>query len=150
MLTTSTALRLHFASFVSSSHSHSAPLGFPQPVDRTHKSPSKLHADSPSGGAYHYATFLLPDQYRRPCSYVLGWFNYVGWVLTHAACCGIVASLTLALVNLCQPEFDTSTRWQQFLVFLALDLLCWMINLFGVKGIPNLEILGCMTFQSKK
>ncbi|CAI0648713.1 unnamed protein product [Colletotrichum noveboracense] len=95
------------------------------------------------GGAYHYATFLIPEKYRRQCAYPLGWLNYCGWVLTHAACCAIVATLTLALVNLCQPEFDVTTRWQLFLVYLAMVFGCWLVNLFGLRGIPTLELVGC-------
>ncbi|KAH7009659.1 amino acid/polyamine transporter I [Ilyonectria destructans] len=98
---------------------------------------------STAGGAYHYAVFLFPEKYKRQFAYPLGWLNYLGWVLTHAACCAIVATLTLAVVNLCRPEFDVSTRWQLFLVYLAVVLICWVINLFGLKGIPTLELFGC-------
>lgn len=95
------------------------------------------------GGAYHYAAFLLPDQYKRSVSYPLGWLNYFGWILTHAACCSIVATALLALVNLCNPSFAVDTRWQLFLAYVAVACICWLVNLFGLKGIPTLEILGC-------
>ncbi|KAF5975974.1 choline transporter protein [Fusarium bulbicola] len=76
------------------------------------------------GGAYHYAVFLTPEKYRRQIAYPLGWLNYAGWVLTHAACCAVTATLTLALINLCDVEFD-------------------IINLFGLREIPTLENVGC-------
>ncbi|KAK9238964.1 choline transport protein [Lipomyces kononenkoae] len=98
---------------------------------------------STAGGAYHYACFLIPEKYKRQIAYPLGWLNYLGWIFTHAGCCAIVATLTLALVNLCRPEFDVTTRWQLFLVYLAIDILCWLINLWGLKGIATLELLGC-------
>ncbi|VUC32522.1 unnamed protein product [Clonostachys rosea] len=98
---------------------------------------------STAGGAYHYAAFLLPDQYKRSVSYPLGWLNYFGWILTHAACCSIVATCLLALINLCNPEFAVDTRWQLFLAYVAVAWICWLVNLFGLKGIPTLEILGC-------
>ncbi|CAI6089038.1 unnamed protein product [Clonostachys chloroleuca] len=98
---------------------------------------------STAGGAYHYAAFLLPDQYKRSASYPLGWLNYFGWILTHAACCSIVATALLALVNLCNPSFAVDTRWQLFLAYVAVACICWLVNLFGLKGIPTLEILGC-------
>lgn len=98
---------------------------------------------STAGGAYHYACFLIPEQYRRQIAYPLGWLNWLGWIFTHAGCCAIVASLTLGLVNLCRPGFDVSTRWQLFLVYLAVDAVCWLINLWGLKGIPTLELFGC-------
>ncbi|KAJ4129601.1 hypothetical protein NW754_003883 [Fusarium falciforme] len=98
---------------------------------------------STAGGAYHYACFLVPDKYRRQIAYPLGWLNWLGWIFTHAGCCAIVANLTLGLVNLCRPDFGVSTRWQLFLVYLAIVATCWLINLWGLKGIPTLEILGC-------
>ncbi|KEZ46730.1 hypothetical protein SAPIO_CDS0006 [Scedosporium apiospermum] len=101
---------------------------------------------STAGGAYHYACFLLPDQYRRSVSYVLGWLNYLGWIFTHAACCSIVATCTMALVNLCDPSFDTSIRWRLFLVYEAMVLLCWGVNVWGLRGIPTLELLGSTIF----
>lgn len=95
------------------------------------------------GGAYHYATFLCPPQYRRYCGYLLGWLNYLGWIFTHAATVAIVSTCTLALINLCNPSFDVSTRWHLFLVYLALTMVCWLINIFGLRGIGKLEIMGC-------
>ncbi|RAL05475.1 uncharacterized protein BO80DRAFT_398059 [Aspergillus ibericus CBS 121593] len=101
------------------------------------------NADRRIGGAYHYACFLIPDQYRRQVAYPLGWLNYLGWIFTHAGCCAIVATLILGLVHLCRPEFDVTSRWKLFLVYLAVDALCWLCNLWGVKGIPTLELVGC-------
>ncbi|KAJ3549181.1 hypothetical protein NM208_g74 [Fusarium decemcellulare] len=98
---------------------------------------------STAGGAYHYACFLIPEKHRRSIAYPLGWLNYLGWIFTHAGCCAIVATFTLGLVNLCRPEFDVTSRWQLFLVYLAVDIICWIVNLWGLKGIPTLELLGC-------
>ena len=101
-------------------------------------------ADCRVGGAYHYACFLVPNKYRRQVAYPLGWMNYLGWIFTHAGCCAIVATLVLGLVNLCHPGFDVTSRWKLFLVYLAVDALCWLCNLWGVKGIPTIELIGCM------
>ncbi|CRG89732.1 Choline transport protein [Talaromyces islandicus] len=98
---------------------------------------------STAGGAYHYACFLIPDQYRRQVAYPLGWMNYLGWIFTHAGCCSIVAKTVLGLVNLCHPDFDVTSRWKLFLVYLAWDALCWLFNIWGVRGIPTLELFGC-------
>ncbi|CEL05867.1 hypothetical protein ASPCAL06979 [Aspergillus calidoustus] len=98
---------------------------------------------STAGGAYHYSCFLTPPKYRRQVAYPLGWLNYLGLVFTHAACCAIVATSTLGLVNLCQPDFDVTTRWRLFLVYLAVVGICWILNLRGLKSIPALELLGC-------
>ncbi|KAL2838651.1 amino acid/polyamine transporter I [Aspergillus pseudoustus] len=98
---------------------------------------------STAGGAYHYTCFLIPPQYRRQLAYPLGWLNYLGYIFTHAACCAIVATATLSLVNLCRPEFDVAVRWRLFLVYLAVVAICWLLNLKGLKSIPTLELIGC-------
>lgn len=87
--------------------------------------------------------FLLPKRYRRQCSYPLGWLNYSGWVLTHAACCAVTATLALALINLCDADFDVTVRWRLFIAYLTVAVVCWAVNLFGLRGIPTLEIIGC-------
>ncbi|KAL4902152.1 amino acid/polyamine transporter I [Aspergillus multicolor] len=98
---------------------------------------------STAGGAYHYSCYLLPLRYRRQIGYPLGWLNYLGWIFTNAACCAIVASATLALINLCNPSFEVTTRWQMFLVYLCIVAICWMLNLWGLKSIPTVELVGC-------
>ncbi|KAJ0414466.1 amino acid/polyamine transporter I [Aspergillus carlsbadensis] len=98
---------------------------------------------STAGGAYHYSCFLTPPKYRRQVAYPLGWLNYLGLIFTHAACCAIVATSTLGLINLCQPDFEVTTRWRLFLVYLAVVAICWILNLRGLKSIPTLELLGC-------
>ncbi|WAO93423.1 Choline transport protein [Fusarium falciforme] len=77
-----------------------------------------------AGGAYHFATFLAPEKYRRYISYPLGWLNYLGWVFTIASCSAIATWLTFSLVNLCKPEVSVTTRWQLFLVYIA-----WSVGL---------------------
>ncbi|KAJ4050876.1 hypothetical protein NW756_003976 [Fusarium oxysporum] len=96
-----------------------------------------------AGGAYHYAVFLTPEKYRRQVAYPLGWLNYAGWVLTHAACCAVTATLFLALINLCDADFDVTVRWRLFVAYMIVAMGCWLVNLFGLRGIPTLENIGC-------
>ncbi|KAJ5517652.1 Amino acid/polyamine transporter I [Penicillium expansum] len=100
---------------------------------------------STAGGAYHYGTFLLPDEYRRCGAYILGWFNYLGWIMTHAGACLFVSTLIMALINLCSPDFDVSSRWQNFLIYVGFATWAWLVNVFGVKLIPGLELLGSLS-----
>ncbi|KAF5654042.1 choline transporter [Fusarium sp. NRRL 25303] len=96
-----------------------------------------------AGGAYHYAVFLTPEKYRRQVAYPLGWLNYAGWVLTHAACCAVTATLFLGLINLCDADFDVTVRWRLFVAYMIVAMGCWLVNLFGLRGIPTLENIGC-------
>lgn len=95
------------------------------------------------GGAYHYSCFLVPQKYRRQVAYPLGWLNYFGWIFTHAGCCAVVATCIMALVNLCNPDFAVTKRWQLFLLYMAVAITCWAVNLRGLKSIPTLELFGC-------
>ncbi|KAM6522917.1 hypothetical protein FALCPG4_012530 [Fusarium falciforme] len=96
-----------------------------------------------AGGAYHFATFLAPERYRRYISYPLGWLNYLGWVFTIASCSAIATGLTFSLVNLCKPEVSVTTRWQLFLVYIAWCTMAWAINAFMLPGVGYLENFGC-------
>ncbi|GKZ64478.1 hypothetical protein AnigIFM50267_005543 [Aspergillus niger] len=98
---------------------------------------------STAGGAYHYACFLMPAKYRRQIAYPLGWLNFLGCIFTHAGACAIVAPLTLGLVKMCNPAIDISPRWKLFLVYMSINLVCWLFNLVAGRGIPTLELLGC-------
>lgn len=92
-----------------------------------------------AGGAYHYALFLLPEKHRRKAGYPLGWLNFFGWVLTIAACASIAAGLTMSLINMCNPDFDTSRRWQLFLFYILWSVVAWAINCFMLSAVAWIE-----------
>lgn len=69
--------------------------------------------------------------------------NYMGWVLTHAACCAVTGTLILGLINLCNDNFDVTVRWRLYLGYIVLAIGCWLVNLFGIKGIAMIELIGC-------
>ncbi|KAI9729402.1 MAG: hypothetical protein M1834_006926 [Cirrosporium novae-zelandiae] len=96
-----------------------------------------------SCGAYHFATFLAPPKYRRLVGYPMGWFNFLGWVLTEAACCAIFSGLVYSMAVLCNPDFVQGGRWQLFLVYVAVAAIAWLCNLYMLKIIPYLENAGC-------
>lgn len=85
----------------------------------------------------------MPEKYRRQVAYPLGWLNYFGWIFTHAGACAVVATLIMSLVNLCNPDVAVTTRWQLFLLYMAVVTTCWAVNLRGLKSIPTLELFGC-------
>lgn len=62
--------------------------------------------------------------------------------MTHAGACLFVSTLIMSLINLCSPDFDVSSRWQNFLIYVGFATWAWLVNVFGVKLIPGLELLG--------
>ncbi|KAF9887187.1 hypothetical protein FE257_010441 [Aspergillus nanangensis] len=95
-----------------------------------------------AGGSYHFTSFLTPNPYRRPVSYTIGWFNYIGWVLTFAACSAITSSLIFATVNLFDDSFDVFVRWRLFLGYVACTTAAWAINTFAIEWTPFCSLVG--------
>lgn len=83
-------------------------------------------------------------KYRRFSGFVLGWINYLAWVLASAACCSIMPQLIFAFVFETHPEFTLGGRYQLFLVYVAAAALAWIANLFLLAAIPVLANIGCM------
>lgn len=96
-----------------------------------------------SGGAYHFTAFLTPQKHRRGVSYVIGYFNYFGYVLTYAGCSSCMAFLTTGLINLCAPEFDVTIRWRLFVLYIFWAAVGWVTNIIGIQIIGILETLAC-------
>ncbi|RDW79090.1 uncharacterized protein DSM5745_05942 [Aspergillus mulundensis] len=70
-----------------------------------------------SGGQYHAVYLLATDRYRRPLSYLCGWFAMLGWWII--TCSGLVLASTsiLGLVAFCFDGF-VMTAWRTYLVYL--------------------------------
>ncbi|KAJ5398806.1 Amino acid/polyamine transporter I [Penicillium sp. CMV-2018d] len=51
----------------------------------------------------------------------------------------------ILFVGLSAGDFDVSSRWQNFLIYVAFATWAWLINVFGVKIIPGLELLGSLS-----
>ncbi|KAJ5362183.1 Amino acid/polyamine transporter I [Penicillium brevicompactum] len=51
----------------------------------------------------------------------------------------------MSLINLCSPDFDVSSRWQNFLIYVGFATWAWLVNVFGIKLIPGLELLGSLS-----
>ncbi|BCS21880.1 uncharacterized protein APUU_30105A [Aspergillus puulaauensis] len=98
-----------------------------------------------AGGAYHFATFLAPERYRRYVGYALGWLNFLGWVLTIAACASIATGLTFSLAILTHPEYVVGGRWHLFLVYVGWVLVACLVNLYLFGLLDKIENVGFIT-----
>lgn len=92
--------------------------------------------------------FLTPPKYRRGFSYVVGYYNYFGYILTFAACASVMAFLTTGLINLCAPEFDVTIRWRLFVFYVIWATVAWLVNIFGVRIIGLVETVSCESLLS--
>ncbi|KAK7533602.1 polyamine transporter TPO5 [Phyllosticta citricarpa] len=85
-----------------------------------------------AGGVYYWAAMLAPKEWAPISSWVVGWLTLVGnWTVT----CSINfsgAQLILSAISLWNEDFVANT-YQTVLMFWAVMLIAFMVNVFGAK-----------------
>ncbi|ORY62446.1 gaba permease [Pseudomassariella vexata] len=85
-----------------------------------------------SGGVYYWSALLATPRWAPIASWVTGWLNLVGnWCVTLSINFG-GAQLILSAISLWDEDY-VATAWQTVLMFWAVTLLCFLINVFGHK-----------------
>lgn len=99
----------------------------------------------PTAGGVYYQTFMLsPAQWRRLASWICGWAYVAGCILITLAVCFGTTGFIIACINVFEKEpgvgvFEAEP-YQQFLVFVAVTLLCNAVSALGNKWLPLLDI----------
>lgn len=95
-----------------------------------------------AGGVYYWAALLSTPEWAPIASWVTGWLTLVGnWTVTLSINFG-GAQLILSAISLWDETFVANT-WQTVLMFWAVMLLCYAINIFGAKYLDLINKL-CM------
>ncbi|KAH7031683.1 gaba permease [Microdochium trichocladiopsis] len=85
-----------------------------------------------AGGVYYWSALLSTPGWAPIASWVTGWLTLVGnWTVTLSINFG-GAQLILSAISLWNEEF-VANAWQTVLMFWAVTLLCYLINVFGQK-----------------
>ncbi|KAK6851203.1 amino acid permease-like protein [Apiospora arundinis] len=85
-----------------------------------------------SGGVYYRAALLASPKWAPIASWVTGWLTLCGnWTVTLSINFG-GAQLILSAISLWDEDY-VATPWQTVLMFWAVTLLCYLINVFGSK-----------------
>ncbi|KAK8045038.1 GABA permease [Apiospora rasikravindrae] len=85
-----------------------------------------------AGGVYYWAALLASPKWAPIASWVTGWLTLVGnWTVTLSINFG-GAQLILSAISLWDEDY-VATAWQTVLMFWAVTLLCYTINVFGAK-----------------
>jgi len=85
-----------------------------------------------AGGVYYWAALLSTPAWAPMASWVTGWLTLVGnWTVTLSINFG-GAQLILSAISLFDEEY-VATPWQTVLMFWAVTLLCYLINVFGTR-----------------
>ncbi len=85
-----------------------------------------------AGGVYYWSALLSTPSWAPVTSWITGWLTLVGnWTVTLSINFG-AAQLILSAVALWDEDF-VATTWQTILVFWAVMVLCYLINIFGAR-----------------
>jgi amino acid transporter len=85
-----------------------------------------------AGGVYYWSTMLSIKKYALVVSWITDWLTLVGnWIVTLSInFCG--AQLILSAITLWNEDF-VATQWQAVLMFWAVMLIAFTVNVFGAK-----------------
>ncbi|KAJ6788384.1 hypothetical protein PWT90_04644 [Aphanocladium album] len=101
-----------------------------------------------AGGVYYQAFMLAPARWRRIASWVCGWLYVVGNITITLAVNFGTALFFIGCINVFDKGLDAEgkpipmiegTSWQQFLIFLAITILCNLVSSLGNKYLPWID-----------
>ncbi|RYP44228.1 hypothetical protein DL768_009292 [Monosporascus sp. mg162] len=85
-----------------------------------------------AGGVYYWSALLSTPRWAPVTSWITGWLTLVGnWTVTLSINFG-GAQLILSAISLWNEDF-VANAWQTILMFWAVMILCYLINIFGSK-----------------
>lgn len=85
-----------------------------------------------AGGVYYWAALLSSPKWAPIASWITGWLTLVGnWTVTLSINFG-GAQLILSAISLWNEDF-VANEWQTILMFWAVMLITYLINIFGSK-----------------
>lgn len=92
---------------------------------------------SSSGGQYHFVYLLAPNGSRKFAAFTVGWMNILGWSVTLCSGVSVVVSSVSGLIAFWDESFK-ATRWQSYLIYLAVTFLSVSPLFLGPRLIPRI------------
>ncbi|GKZ28894.1 hypothetical protein AbraIFM66950_001518 [Aspergillus brasiliensis] len=94
-----------------------------------------LSAYPTAGGQYHWVAVISWERWMPLLSWITGWANVTGWVALTATGGLLGSQLILGVISLMHPAY-VSQRWHQFLIYIAYNIIAFIINAFMGKLLP--------------
>ncbi|OAA50569.1 amino acid permease [Metarhizium rileyi] len=85
-----------------------------------------LSAYPTAGGQYHWVAVSWP-RWVPILSWITGWINVAGWIALVATNALLSSQLIVGIISALHPAYDAQ-RWHQFLIYIGLTLLSFVIN----------------------
>jgi len=94
-----------------------------------------------AGGQYHWVASLAPKGHEKAASWFTGWVTIGGQIVV-AASAAFAGGLQLqALITINNINTYTAERWQGTLFLWAVLMYGMLINIFGSKVLPHVNML---------
>ncbi|KAI2787275.1 hypothetical protein POX_f07638 [Penicillium oxalicum] len=97
--------------------------------------------DSPAGAQYHWTAALAPPRIQAFSTWIQGWITVFGWQASTTSICYLIASQIQAMVLLNNPGY-VPQQWQGTLIMWAVILGSGLVNIYGIKMLPALQMMG--------
>lgn len=97
-----------------------------------------LSAYPTAGGQYHWAAMMAPESWKRGISWVTGWINLTGWIALVATNSSLASTLIINIISLYDESYNFQ-RWHQFLIYLGVTALNFVVNAFMQTLLPKIN-----------
>ena len=88
-----------------------------------------------SAGQYHWAALVTPQRWVPIVSWVTGWINTFGWIALSATGGLLGSQFVIGVISFWNENYEPHP-WHQFLIYLAITLVAFLINAFATKLLP--------------
>ncbi|KAJ5219695.1 hypothetical protein N7468_008899, partial [Penicillium chermesinum] len=94
-----------------------------------------------AGAQYHWTAVLAPQRIRTVSTWFQGWITVFGWQASCTSICLLVSSQIQGMALLNHAEYHPK-QWHGTLIIWAIVLCAGIINIYGIKILPTLQMIG--------
>lgn len=94
-----------------------------------------------AGAQYHWTAVVAPPRISAFITWMQGWITVFGWQAALASICYLISAQIQGMVLLNNPQYQ-SQQWQGTLMMWAIIAFVGFINIYGIRILPALQMLG--------
>ncbi|KAE9403332.1 putative amino acid permease [Gymnopus androsaceus JB14] len=96
-----------------------------------------------SGAQYHWTFIFAPRKWANFITWMQGWITVFAWQAAVTSCSYLIATQIQGLAILNYPSYAADAkRWHATLLMWAVMLVCYLINVFAIRLLPIIELVG--------